>query len=176
VPEGPTTPAGVGRYEVIEEIGDGAMGRVWRGFDPLIGRAVAIKTVKSEYLTRDTREEYLQRFRREARAAGLLSHPHIVSLYDVGDDYFVMELLEGSTLADLIRKQGHLTVEHALELLEPVADAIDYAHRAGVIHRDIKPANIMVQTDGHPKLMDFGVARLETSIVTEPGHFFGSPS
>jgi TonB family protein len=176
VPEGPTIPAGVGRYEVSEEIGDGAMGRVWRGFDPLIGRAVAIKTVKSEYLTRDTREEYLQRFRREARAAGLLSHPHIVSLYDVGDDYFVMELLEGATLADLIRERGRLTLEDTLELLEPVADAIDYAHRAGVIHRDIKPANIMVQTDGHPKLMDFGVARLETSLVTEPGHFFGSPS
>jgi TonB family protein len=152
------------------------MGRVWRGHDPLIGRAVAVKTVKSEYLTRDTREEYLQRFRREARAAGHLSHPNIVSLYDVGDDYFVMELLEGSTLADLIRERGRLPVAEVAALLGPVADAIDYAHRAGVIHRDIKPANIMIQTDGQPKLMDFGVARLETSYVTAPGHFFGSPS
>jgi TonB family protein len=152
------------------------MGRVWRGHDPLIGRAVAVKTVKAEYLTRETREEYLQRFRREARAAGLLSHPNIVSLYDVGDDYFVMELLEGATLSDLIRERGRLPLEDVVSLLEPVADAIDYAHRAGVIHRDIKPANIMVQPDGQPKLMDFGVARLETSIVTAPGHFFGSPS
>jgi TonB family protein len=152
------------------------MGRVWRGHDPLIGRAVAVKTVKAEYLTRETRDEYLQRFRREARAAGLLSHPNIVSLYDVGDDFFVMELLEGSTLADMIRERGPLPLGEVLSLLEPVADAIDYAHRAGVIHRDIKPANIMVQPDGQPKLMDFGVARLETSIVTAPGHFFGSPS
>jgi TonB family protein len=161
---------------VIEEIGDGAMGRVWRGHDPLIGRPVALKTVKSEYLTRETRDEYLQRFRREARAAGLLSHPNIVSLYDVGDDYFVMELLEGATLGDLIRARGRLPLDEVLALLEPVADAIDYAHRSGVIHRDIKPANIMVQPDGRPKLMDFGVARLETSIMTAPGHFFGSPS
>jgi TonB family protein len=167
---------GVGRYEVIEEIGDGAMGRVWRGHDPLIGRAVAIKTVKSEYLTRDTRQEYLQRFRREARAAGLLSHPHIVSLYDVGEDFFVMELLDGAPLSDHMRRQGRLSLDEVVALLEPVADAIDYAHRAGVIHRDVKPGNIMVQRDGQPKLMDFGVARLETSLVTEPGRFFGSPS
>jgi serine/threonine-protein kinase len=174
--DGAPSPLGAGRYEVLEEIGDGAMGRVWRGHDPLIGRAVAVKTVKAEYLTRETRDEYLQRFRREARAAGQLSHPNIVSLYDVGDDYFVMELLEGATLADLIRERGRVPLAEALSLLEPIADAIDYAHRAGVVHRDIKPANIMVQPDGQPKLMDFGVARLETSIATAPGHFFGSPS
>ena len=94
---------------------------------------MAVKTVKSEYLTRDTREEYLQRFRREARAAGLLSHPNIVSLYDVGDDYFVMELLDGVTLADLLRERLRLPLAEMVGLLEPVAEAVDYAHRAGVI-------------------------------------------
>ncbi len=152
------------------------MGRVWRGFDPELSRPVAIKTVKSEYLTRDTREEYLHRFRREARAAGLLSHPNIVSIFDVGDDYFVMELVEGVTLADLLKHRGRLDMPEALALLAPLAEAIDEAHRSGVIHRDIKPANIMVQSDGRPKLMDFGVARLESSVATAAGQFFGSPS
>jgi TonB family protein len=152
------------------------MGRVWRGFDPQLGRPVAIKTVKSEYLTRDTREEYLRRFRREARAAGLLSHPNIVRIHDVGEDYFVMELVEGVTLADLLKHRERLEVAEALNLLTPLSEAIDEAHRAGVIHRDIKPANIMVQSDGRPKLMDFGVARLETSVATAAGHFWGSPS
>jgi TonB family protein len=169
-------PMRVGRYHVVEEIGDGAMGRVWRGWDPDIGRAVAIKTVKAEYLTRDTREEYLHRFRREARAAGSLGHPNIVRIFDVGDDYFVMELVEGVTLADLLKHRGALGVEESLALLRPVADAVDEAHRAGIIHRDIKPANIMVQPDGRPKLMDFGVARLEGSANTADGQFFGSPS
>jgi eukaryotic-like serine/threonine-protein kinase len=152
------------------------MGRVWRGFDPELSRTVAIKTVKSEYLTRDTREEYLHRFRREARAAGQLSHPNIVRIFDVGDDYFVMELVEGVTLADLLKHRQRLEVPEATALLTPLAEAIDEAHRSGVIHRDIKPANIMVQSDGRPKLMDFGVARLETSAATAAGQFFGSPS
>jgi TonB family protein len=173
---GAPDPQRVGRYQVIEEIGDGAMGRVWRGFDPELSRTVAIKTVKSEYLTRDTREEYLHRFRREARAAGQLSHPNIVRIFDVGDDYFVMELVEGVTLADLLKHRQRLEVPEATALLAPLADAIDEAHRSGVIHRDIKPANIMVESDGRPKLMDFGVARLETSVATAAGQFFGSPS
>jgi TonB family protein len=164
------------RYEAREEIGDGAMGRVFRGFDPLVRRPVAIKTVKSEYLTKDTREEYLRRFRREAQAAGRLSHSCIVSIFDVGSDYFVMEHVLGITLQDLLRYRGVLDLDEALRLLTPVADALDYAHRTGVIHRDIKPSNIMVQPDGRPKLMDFGVAHLETSAMTASGQFFGSPS
>jgi TonB family protein len=172
----PPDPLRVGRYQVIEEIGDGAMGRVWRGFDPELSRPVAIKTVKSEYLTRETREEYLHRFRREARAAGLLSHPNIVRIFDVGEDYFVMELVDGVTLADVLKHRGRLESAEALALLTPLAEAIDEAHRAGVTHRDIKPANVMVQPDGRPKLMDFGVARLESSVATAAGQFFGSPS
>ena len=165
-----------GRYEAHVEIGDGAMGRVYRGFDPMVGRFVAIKTVKAEYLTRETRAEYLKRFRREAQAAGRLAHPNIVSIFDVGEDYFVMEYVEGITLAELLRYRTSLDVISGLRVLAPVAEALDYAHRAGVVHRDIKPANIMVQPDGRPKLMDFGVARLETSAMTSSGQFFGSPS
>jgi serine/threonine-protein kinase len=169
-------PRRFGRYEVQQEIGDGAMGRVFRCLDPLMKRVVAIKTVKKEYLTRDTRDEYLRRFRREAQAAGRLSHPNIVNVFDVGEDFFVMEYLEGSSLQTILRDRGQLPTEEALRILTPLADALDYAHRSGIVHRDIKPGNVMVLADGRPKLMDFGVAHLESSSMTAQGHFFGSPS
>jgi len=169
-------PRRFGRYEVQREIGDGAMGRVYRCLDPLMKRVVAIKTVKKEYLTRDTRDEYLRRFRREAQAAGRLSHPNIVSVFDVAEDFFVMEYLEGSTLQVILRERGQLPPEDALRILSPLAEALDYAHRSGIVHRDIKPGNIFVLADGRPKLMDFGVAHLESSAMTAQGHFFGSPS
>ncbi len=165
-----------GRYEVEHEIGEGAMGRVYKAFDPLVRRVVAIKTVKPEFLTKETAEEYLRRFRREAQAVGPLSHPNIVSVYDVGEDYFVMEFVEGMSLQSLLAQRMRLPLAEALRILGPVAEAIDYAHRFGIIHRDIKPANIMIQPDGRPKLMDFGVARLPTSAVTGSGPSFGSPS
>jgi eukaryotic-like serine/threonine-protein kinase len=165
-----------GRYEVQHEIGEGAMGRVYRAFDPLVLRVVAIKTVKPEILTKDTAEEYLRRFRREAQAMGLLSHPNIVSVYDVGEDYFVMEFVEGMSLQSLLAHRAPLPLAEALRILAPVAEAIDYAHRFGIIHQDIKPANILIQSNGQPKLMDFGVARLCTSVVTGSGQCFGSPS
>ncbi len=169
-------PRRFGRYEVQQEIGEGAMGRVYRCLDPLMKRVVAVKTVKKEFLTRDTREEYLRRFRREAQAAGRLAHPNIVSVFDVADDYFVMEYLEGSTLQVILRDRGQVPADDAARILSPLADALDYAHRSGVIHRDIKPGNVFVLADGRPKLMDFGVAHLETSAMTAQGHFFGSPS
>jgi TonB family protein len=165
-----------GRYEIQSELGEGAMGRVYRAFDPLVQRVVAIKTVKPEVLTTDTAHEYLRRFRREAQAVGPLSHPNIVSVYDVGEDYFVMEFVEGLSLQSLLAQRARLPLAEALRILGPVAEAIDYAHRFEIIHRDIKPANIMIQPDGRPKLMDFGVARLPTSVVTGSGPLFGSPS
>ena len=169
-------PKRFGRYEVQREIGEGAMGRVYRCFDPMMKRIVAVKTVKKEFLTRDTREEYLRRFRREAQAAGKLSHPNIVSVFDVGEDYFVMEYLEGSSLQVILRDRGQIPADEAVAILSPLADALDYAHRSGVVHRDIKPGNVFVLADGRPKLMDFGVAHLESSAMTAQGHFFGSPS
>ena len=165
-----------GRYEVQREIGEGAMGRVYRCFDPMMKRIVAVKTVKKEFLTRETREEYLRRFRREAQAAGRLSHPNIVSVFDVGEDYFVMEYLEGSSLQVILRDRGQIPVDEAVRILTPLAEALDYAHRSGIVHRDIKPGNVFVLADGRPKLMDFGVAHLESSSMTAQGHFFGSPS
>ena len=169
-------PERFGRYEVIDEIGDGAMGRVYRAFDPAVSRLVAVKTVKTEYLTRDTAEEYLKRFRREAQAAGGLNHPAIVRVFDLGEDHLVMEYVEGRTLQQVLRERGRLPPAEALRLLGPVAEALDHAHRAGIVHRDIKPANIMVQPDGQPKLMDFGVARIEASVMTTAGQVLGSPS
>ena len=169
-------PERFGRYEVIDEIGDGAMGRVYRAWDPGVNRVVAVKTIKSEYLTRDTADEYLRRFRREAQSAGGLNHPAIVRVFDLGDDFLVMELVEGRTLHRLIREEGRLAPEEALRLLAPVAEAVDHAHRAGIVHRDIKPANIIVQPNGQPKLMDFGVAKIEASVMTTAGQILGSPS
>ena len=170
-----TTPR-FGRYEIQQEIGEGAMGRVYKAWDPLVRRVVAIKTIRSEYLTHETSQEYLRRFRREAQAAGRLSHPNIVSIYDVGEDYFVMEFLEGVSLQAVLAHRAVLPLPEALKILTPVAEAIDYAHHSGVIHRDVKPANIMIQPDGRAKLMDFGVARLPTSAITDSGQSFGSPS
>ena len=164
-----------GRYHVETEIGDGAMGRVYRGFDPMARRTVAIKTIKSELLSKQSAEEYIRRFRREAQAAGGLSHPNIVTIYDVGENYFVMELLEGETLHDLLKRRGRLPLHDALAILDPVADAVDYAHKKGIIHRDIKPANIMVLADGRPKLMDFGVVHVDSTAMTAAGQFLGSP-
>ena len=169
-------PRRFGRHEVQREIGEGAMGRVYRCFDPMMKRVVAVKTVKKEFLTRETRDEYLRRFRREAQAAGRLSHPSIVSVFDVGEDYFVMEYLEGSTLQVILRDRGQIPVDEAVRILTPLAEALDYAHRSGIVHRDIKPGNVFVLADGRPKLMDFGVAHLESSSMTAQGHFFGSPS
>src|SRR5512147_1646017 len=144
-----------GRYEILAEVGDGSMARVYRAWDPRVGRVVAVKTVKSEYLSSDSAADYLRRFQREARAAGALSHRNIVQVFDVGPDFIVMEFVEGRTLRALLQARQRLPPEEAIRLLAPLADAIDHSHRAGIVHRDVKPANVMVQPDGSPKLMDF---------------------
>ena len=169
-------PERFGRYEVLAEIGDGAMGRVYAAWDPAVSRKVAVKTVKTEYLTPETTPEYRRRFRREAQAAGGLNHPSIVRVFDVGEDYLVMEYVEGRTLQRIIREEGRIAPRTALRLLGPVAEAVDYAHEAGVVHRDIKPANVIVQPDGRPTLMDFGVAHVRASVMTAAGEILGSPS
>lgn len=170
-----TLPGKFGRYEVEAQIGEGSMGRVYRAFDPLAQRFVCVKTLRPEILTEDTAGEYLLRFEREARAAGGLSHPHIVTIHDVGQNYFVMELLEGVTLQGILAERGRLPPDEAVRLLEPVADALDYAHSRGVIHRDVKPGNVIVLPDGRSKIMDFGVAHFGGT-VTARGQFYGSPS
>lgn len=170
------TPERFGRYVVEALIGEGSMGRVYRARDPRSQRAVAIKTLKPEYLSRDDGPEYVRRFAREARAAGQLEHPAIVRIFDVGENFFVMELLDGQTLGELLRARGRLPHAELVGLLEPMAAALDYAHSRGTIHRDVKPGNVMVLRDGTPRLMDFGVAHLQSSVMTAQGEFLGSPS
>ena len=169
-------PEAFGRYRVEGILGEGSMGRVYRAFDPLAQRRVAIKTAKPEYRTGPGAEDYLARFRREAQAAAGLSSAHIVTVFDVGEDFFVMELLEGATLDELLLQRGRLSPSETLSLLIPVGEAVDLAHAAGIVHRDIKPANIFLLRDGRPKIMDFGVAHVPATVITAAGEFWGSPS
>lgn len=153
----------IGRYELIEEIGRGAMSVVYLAKDPEIGRSLAIKLLKHELVEE---EEYRALFLREARAAGSLSHPGIVTIYDVGiwqdRPYIAMELLEGDNLDDYLEERGVLSIGDALELAQQLTEALDYAHSKGVVHRDIKPENILVLEGGKRfKITDFGIARVE---------------
>ncbi len=168
-------PAFFGRYQVLEELGSGAMGVVYLCVDPRLARPVAIKVIReSEHMTPAEREQYQARFRHEAEAAGRLNHPGIVQIYDVGPAYMVMEFLEGRALGTVLKGEVRLTVQQVCSMILQVADAIDYAHRQGIVHRDIKPANIMLTDDGGVKVMDFGVARLESSTLTVAGTVVGS--
>jgi len=168
-------PSSLGRYQVAEELGRGAMGVVYLAVDPVLARPVAIKVVKeSELMTPAEVEQFHARFRHEAEAAGRLNHPDIVQIYDIGPNYLVMEFIEGRPLSVALRDGLTLGVAQILEMLQRVADAIDYAHKNGIVHRDIKPANVMVLDDGGVKVMDFGVARLDDSTLTAAGTVVGS--
>jgi serine/threonine-protein kinase len=170
-------PAGrtIGRYEIRSLLAEGAMGQVHRAWDPLAQRDVAIKTIRSEQLMGGA-PEALKRFRREAQSVARLVHPNIVTIFDVGEDYFVMELCEGVTLQRLLYSRSPLERDEVLRLLEPIAEALDYAHAQGVVHRDVKPANIMILPDGRTKLMDFGIATFASGTITAKGDVLGSPA
>ena len=168
----------IGRYEILEELGQGAMGTVYRARDPLIERTVAIKTVSISLLQQEGADAE-SRFLREAQSAGRLSHPSIVTIYDVGEAdglaYIAMEYLTGMTLRDVINK-GQIPLELALDTAVQMAEALAFAHEHGVIHRDIKPANVVVTGHrGHVKLTDFGIAHLINSNHTKTGQMLGSP-
>jgi len=171
----------LGRYEVIRELGKGAMGVVYLGKDPKINREVAIKTLRfeDEFDAADM-TAMKERFFREAESAGRLVHPNIVTIYDAGDDgdisYIAMELLSGTDLKDFTTKGKLLSVNETLEVVAKVADALDYAHQQGVVHRDIKPANIMRLKDGTIKVTDFGIARITSQSKTATGTVMGTPS
>ena len=174
----------LGRYEVLEELGHGAMGTVYRARDPKIERVVAIKTVRVIGTTPEQETEYRRRFFREAQAAGKLSHPGIVTIHDVGEDeatqtpYIVMEYVEGRTLESLLTDPGlePRSLNASLELIKQVAEALDYAHTYSIVHRDIKPANIRVTAEGRAKITDFGIAKLTQSEFTVPGQILGTPA
>ncbi len=169
----------LGRYEIIGELGQGAMGIVYKAKDPLIDRIVAIKTI-SLNLAMEEKEEYEARFYQEAKAAGRLSHPNIVTIYDVGKSgevaYIAMEFLEGRELRDILNEDAHLPISQVLDIVVQVAQGLAYAHEHGIVHRDVKPANIMVVRDGHVKITDFGIARMASAAVrTQTGMVLGSP-
>ena len=176
----PDTFAGmkIGRYEILGEVGQGAMGTVYRAHDPLIERMVAIKTVSIEKL-RQEGPDAESRFLREAQSAGRLSHPNIMTIYDVGEAdglaYIAMEYLSGVTLRDVMNR-GAMPLDLALETTIQMAEALAFAHEHGVIHRDIKPANVIVTgRSGRIKLTDFGIAHLINSSHTLTGQMLGSP-
>lgn len=173
-----TQPAQLGRYDVIAEIGRGAMGVVYRAVDPMLERTVAIKTINMA-LDPGEMEHYEKRFTIEARAAGGLNHPNIVIIYDIGRSgdlaYMAMEYLEGRELKELIAA-NEVPPDRALEIIALVADGLAYAHANDVVHRDVKPANIMILKDGRVKITDFGIARMRTADVrTQTGVVLGSP-
>ena len=169
----------IGRYRVFGELGRGAMGVVYKGFDPLIGRTVALKTLSIDNTNTQARE-FRERLYREAAAAGALSHPNIVTIYDIIEDGGVtavaMEFIEGRPLSAIIAERAPLPIDLAAELLDQMCSALDYAGSQGIVHRDIKPANILVTTAGRAKVTDFGVARLALSTMTQAGTVLGSPS
>jgi serine/threonine-protein kinase len=178
--EGSDVKPTLGRYEVVKELGRGAMGIVYLGKDPKIHRSVAIKTMRLDEVEPDELPDVKARFFREAESAGKLSHPNIVTIYDAGEEqdlaYFAMEVLDGVDLKDLCKKRNLLPVKRTLEIVTKVAEALDYAHSQNVVHRDIKPANIMVMPDGTVKVTDFGIARVTTSAKTQTGIVLGTPS
>jgi serine/threonine protein kinase len=164
----------IGRYEIIEELGRGAMGVVYKARDPLIGRIVAIKIILTAGLDAGQLADYNRRFFREAQLAGRVSHPGIVTIYDIEEDeqgqpYLVMEFVEGTTLQHILHPahNGHLPdrlpLDRALDLALQTAEALDYAHRCGVVHSDVKPANILVTPEGRVRVADFGIARFADS-------------
>jgi serine/threonine-protein kinase len=169
-----------GRYEILEELGQGAMGAVFKARDPVMDRVVAIKTILAHAAQGPQAAEYRERFFREARAAGRLSHPGIVTIYDVaeqeGTPFLVMEFIAGRTLESALESGERFPLEQTFDLGAQLAEALDYAHKNGVIHRDIKPANILLTADGRPKVADFGVAKLASLQVTATGQMLGTPA
>jgi serine/threonine protein kinase len=170
----------IGRYRIETLLGTGAMGEVYRAHDPAIDRLVAIKVVRPELVAGSGGEQLLERFRREARAAGRRFHPNIVAIWDFGDDngmpFLVMDLVEGQSLDQLIKSSGPLAQGRSLAIITQVLSALGFAHANGIVHRDIKPSNIMVLPGDQVKVADFGIARLEASEFTIVGDLLGTPA
>lgn len=165
-----------GRYELIERIGGGGMALVYKALDTLLNRFVAVKVLRQQYVHDD---EFIRRFRREAQSAASLSHPNVVSVYDVGQDgdnhFIVMEYIEGSNLNEIIKEKSPMQVSEAVHIATQICDALSHAHMNGIIHRDIKPHNILIGKNGRVKVTDFGIARaITSSTITQTGSVIGS--
>jgi serine/threonine-protein kinase len=170
----------IGRYRIEALLGTGAMGEVYRAHDPAIDRLVAIKVVRPELVAGSGGEQLLERFRREARAAGRRSHPNIVAIWDFGDDngtpFLVMELVEGQSLDQIVKSFGSLEPRRSVAIIIQVLSALGFAHGNGIVHRDIKPSNIMILPGDQVKVADFGIARLDASEFTIVGDLLGTPA
>src|SRR6201984_3295451 len=170
----------IGRYRIEALLGTGAMGEVYRAHDPAIDRLVAIKVVRPELVAGSGGAQLLERFRREAPAAGRRLHPNIVAIWDFGDDngtpFLVMELVEGQSLDQVIKSSGPLAQDRSVAIITQMLSALGFAHASGIVHRDIKPSNIMVLPGDRVKVADFGIARLEASEFTIVGDLLGTPA
>jgi class 3 adenylate cyclase/tRNA A-37 threonylcarbamoyl transferase component Bud32 len=170
----------IGKYELKREVGRGAMGIVYEGWDPAIERRVAVKVIRQDQLDSNEAEEILARFQREARAGARVAHPNIVAVYEFGQEtgmYFIaMEYIEGRELKDYFDKGERFQVHEIVRLMGQLLDALDNAGRKGVVHRDIKPANLILLPDGNLKVADFGIARIESSQLTQTGAAIGTPT
>ena len=171
----------VGRYQIVSELGRGAMGIVYKALDPAIGRTIAIKSIRLQDLTDETERARLrERLFREAQSAGILSHPNIVTIYDIAEEngmaYIFMEFVNGPPLERMLKVDQTPDKETLLSIFRQTAAALDYAHKKGIVHRDIKPANIMIHEDGTAKITDFGVAKIMSQQMTLSGTMMGTPS
>lgn len=176
-----TEPKTIGKYQIQGVLGRGAMGVVYKGYDPNIARPVAIKTIHKSLLATEMGQELLQRFRNEAQAVGRLTHSNVVSIFDFdieeGMPFFVMELVEGRELKSLIKEGHRFSVEEIVDIIGQILDGLAYTHGLGIVHRDIKPANIFIlDSGGTVKIADFGIARVDNSELTQVGSVLGTPS
>ncbi len=173
-------PASIGKYRISRALGKGAMGMVYEGFDPIIERKVAIKTILGEHFDAADMDEAVTRFRREAQAGGRLQHPGIVGVHEYGHEgdmaFIVMEYVEGQELRRMLANGPRFELIDVFEIMKQLLAALDYSHKQGVVHRDIKPANLMIQPGPKVKIMDFGIARLDSSSLTQVGTVIGTPT
>jgi serine/threonine-protein kinase len=175
-----SVPERLGKYPITGMLGKGAMGVVYKGFDPVIRRPIALKTVRRDLLDDDERAEGMSaRFRNEAQAAGRLAHPGIVGVYEYGEDdrfaYIAMEYVEGRSLREYFRGGTRFPEADAVSVMVQLLDALHYAHELGVVHRDVKPSNLIITSSGRLKVADFGIARLESANLTQTGAVMGTP-
>jgi serine/threonine-protein kinase len=170
----------VGRYRIEQWLASGAMGEVYHAYDPVIGRPVAIKIIRRELLGGSGADQWLERFKREARTAGQGFHHNIVTILDYGEEnglpYLAMEFVAGPSLASLLKTDGPLPLERAVDIIVQVLNGLGFAHESGIVHRDIKPSNILVPPNGSVKIADFGIARTDSSDLTVVGDVLGTPA